>query len=93
MSASALRLNLPPQRRFQVQAVAEPSVLSRVIEQFALRNLVPCQVDCRLDRSCEPSLAIDVRVRGLSDQEAAHVARRLGQFPMVLGVRLSPPVD
>ncbi|MBM3490938.1 MAG: hypothetical protein FJX68_10885 [Alphaproteobacteria bacterium] len=73
--------------------MAEPSVLSRIIEQFALRNLVPCQVDCRLERSCAPSLAIDVRVRGLSDQEAAHVARRLGQFPMVLGVQLSQAAD
>ncbi len=73
--------------RFSVRAVSDPSVLSRVVELFALRNLVPERV--RLDRdSMKDELRIDVEVAGLAADDADNIARRMRTFPTVVGVLL-----
>lgn len=78
-------------RRYCVSAAVDPSALSRVIELFALRDLVPSRVSSRLVEGTDPELRIDLDVAGLEDQEAEHLARRLGQFPCVLRVLVDRP--
>ena len=72
--------------RYHVRAVADPSVLSRVVELFVLRNLIPNRVNCW--RHATHELRIDLEVAGLAEREACHVAKRLGAFPAVTGVLL-----
>ncbi len=73
--------------RFSVRAVSYPSVLSRVVELFALRNIVPERV--RLDRAgLKDELRIDVEVAGLAFHDAGNIARRMRTFPTVVGVLL-----
>ncbi len=75
--------------QFTVQAEAEPSVLPRVLEPFALRTLVPLAVHCRRERS---GMRIEVTVAGLEAQVVEHVTRRLNQLVPVATVlaRLVP---
>ena len=75
--------------QFTVQAEAEPSVLPRVLEPFALRNLVPLAVHCRRERS---GMRIEVTVAGLEAQVVEHLTRRLNQLVPVETVlaRLAP---
>ena len=68
---------LPLTAQFTVQAEAEPSVLARVLEPFALRNLVPLAVHCRRARS---GLRIEVTVAGLEVQVVEHLTARLNQL-------------
>ncbi len=75
-----------PAFHFSVRAVADPSVLSRVVEQFALRGLVPVSVQAR--RRGPDQLQIELVVAGLGDQEADHVAALMRCFPTVTGVML-----
>ena len=77
-----------PAYRFCVRSAVDPSVLSRVVELFALRDLVPHAVSSRLDDRREPELRIDVDVCGLGDNEAEHIARRIDQFMPVISVLL-----
>ena len=63
--------------QFTVLAEAEPSVLPRVLEPFALRNLVPLAVHCRRERS---GMRIEVTIAGLEAQVVEHLTRRLGQL-------------
>lgn len=72
--------------RYTVRAVADPSVLSRVVELFALRDLIPTHVECRLLGVQAPELRVDVSVAGLEPAQADHLAVRMRQFPMVLNV-------
>lgn len=76
----------PAASRYHVRAVADPSVLSRVVEQFVLRDLIPDRVSCW--RHAADELRIDLEVAGLAEREASHVARRLSAFPAVTGVLL-----
>lgn len=78
-------------RRYCVSAAVDPSALSRVIEQFVLRDLMPSRVSARLVEGTDPELRIDLDVAGLEDHEAEHVARRLSQFPCVLRVLVDGP--
>lgn len=76
----------PASSRYYVSAVADPSVLSRVVELFVLRDLIPSRVSCR--RHAGDELRIDLEVAGLAEHEAGHVARRLRGIPTVTGVML-----
>ena len=60
-----------------MRAEAEPSVLPRALEPFALRNLVPQSVSCRRERG---GLRIDVTVAGLATREVEHLTLRLNQI-------------
>lgn len=76
-----------PASRYRVHALADPSVLSRVVELFVLRDLIPDRVSA--ERQGADRLSIELDVAGLAEQEAGHVARRIQAFPMVTGVLLS----
>ena len=75
-----------PAHRFTVTAHFEPSVLSRVVELFVLRDLVPYDLHCR--QVGPEALRIDLGVRGMTAEQADHVATRMRQFPTVLSVLL-----
>lgn len=64
--------------RYSVHAVHDPASLLRVLELFALRNLVPTQVDCRADGA--GFLNIVLEVPGLNDHDAGVLERKLGQL-------------
>lgn len=64
------------QAHFTLQAEVEPSVLPRVLEPFALRNLTPEAVSSRREQG---RMRIDVTVRGLDVREVEHLTLRLNQ--------------
>jgi hypothetical protein len=61
-----------------VRAVHDPASLPRVLELFALRNLVPDRVDCRANGA--GYLDIVLEVPGLDDHDAGVLERKLGQL-------------
>lgn len=64
--------------RYSVHAVHDPASLLRVLELFALRNLVPHKVDCQADDA--GFLDIVLEVPGLNDHDAGVLERKLGQL-------------
>lgn len=67
---------------FSVSSDVDPSALPRVLEVFALRDLVPTQVHVAQvgygpPRDGESELAIDVQVSGLDAEAAEPIARKL----------------
>ena len=66
--------------RFAVVTKADPTALPRVLEHFALRDLMPheVRVDKRGGASDIGELEIHVRVTGLDAQATGVVARKLG---------------
>ena len=62
---------------YHLRAVREPSVLPRVLEMFALRDLIPHHVMCREGAGDDPELFIEVRVHGLVADHARHLAQRM----------------
>ena len=73
---------------YRLTAMREPSVLSRVIEMFALRDLIPENVCCLEIAGAEPELVIQVQVRGLDRQHARHLAQRMRNIVPVREVTL-----
>lgn len=74
-----------PTQCFSVQAVAEPSVMPRVLEQFAKRGLMPTawhSVCHRLEAGGR-ELTIDIQVEDLDEAEAALIAAGLRQIVSV----------
>lgn len=71
---------------FSVQAEAEPSVMPRVLEQFAKRNIVPLQWHSSLGHSSlghgsqGRELYIDVQVEAMEPDLAARIAEALRQL-------------
>ena len=68
---------------YSVEAHAEPSVMARVIEQFAKRGLLPSRCMAVLEGSNAEALVIDVQIAGLEPEVAEHIARSLGQLAYV----------
>lgn len=69
---------------FSVQAEAEPSVMPRVLEQFAKRNIVPLQWHSSIGRgSMGRELYIDIQVDGMEADLAARIAENLRQIVSV----------
>ncbi len=73
---------------YRLTAMREPSVLSRVIEMFALRDLIPEMVFCQEVAGETPELLIQVRVQGLDAQHACHLAQRMRNIVPVRDVGL-----
>ena len=66
---------------FSVQAEAEPSVMPRVLEQFAKRNIVPLQWHSSLGRGAQGrELYIDVQVEAMEPDLAQRIAENLRQL-------------
>jgi acetolactate synthase small subunit len=65
-----------PSTCFAVHAIAEPGVISRVLEQFAKRGLMPARLVA--DGSNEVGLLdIDIQVPNLTAQDGKQIARSL----------------
>ncbi len=69
---------------FSLRAEADPATLSRVIEYFAVLNVVPDSVKAR--RFNGGSMVIDLKVRGLSDDRIDIITHKLRSLVLVHGV-------
>ena len=69
---------------FAVRAIVDPGALSRVIELFAKRGLVPKSIHARLTGSEDDAcLLIDVQIDGLDADTAERIADALRQIVLV----------
>ncbi len=75
---------------FQIQSQAEASALSRVLELFALRDLIPAEVTCKHVSDGEDSLHIHIAIAHLPPHQAANIAARLRNIIPVTRVVLEP---
>jgi acetolactate synthase small subunit len=80
----------PGTHHFLIQALPEPSVLSRVLELFALRDLLPNEVTCKSPAGENGELHIHIAMAGLPRQKAAHLAARMRNIVPVSRVVLEP---
>ena len=78
----------PAVLHYRLRALREPSVLSRVIEMFALRDLIPDRVECRLGGADGQELLIDVVVQDLDVTHGEHMAQRMRNIVPVTAVML-----
>jgi acetolactate synthase small subunit len=74
---------------FSVQAAADPGVMSRVLELFAKRGLVPTSWHSRVGGMREDELIIDIQMMGMVRTEADYVAACMRQIPDVDAVLTS----
>ena len=81
----------PPERNhtvvFTVHAAADPQVLPRVLELFALRNVVPRRVLGRTVGQSADTFRIDVETDALTARAADQMAERLRSMVPVEAVR------
>ena len=81
----------PPERNhtvvFTVHAAADPQVLPRVLELFALRNVVPRRVIGRTVGQSAEIFRIDVETDALDARTADRMAERLLTMVAVMAVR------
>lgn len=77
-----------PTQCFSVQALAEPSVMPRVLEQFAKRGLIPTAWHsvCQRPEVGDLELTIDIQVEDLDATDAALIAAGLRQIVSVQSV-------
>lgn len=75
------------QARYQILAEAEPDVLCRILNYFALQFLVPQQVNVSRD---EDLLSIDVVMDGLSWHRAQVIGEKLRNLISVCSLELQP---
>lgn len=69
---------------FSVRTEADPSALSRVVEFFALLNLVPDSVRAR--RFADNTMLFTLKVRGLSDHRIEVITHKLRSVVIVSSV-------
>ncbi len=69
--------------RFHIAAEIETSVLPRLLNQFALRGLIPADLRAWI---ADERLHVDLAVAGLSDRECNHLVQRLGTLVPVHSV-------
>ena len=74
---------------FAVTAAAEPGAMSRVLEVFAKRGLIPSQLHSTLAGRAGDELAIDVQIADLDAALAARLAESLRQVVVVRAVLVS----
>ena len=74
---------------FSIQANADPGVMSRVLELFAKRGLVPSSWHSRVGGILDDELIIDLQMQGMVRSEADYVAACLRQIPDVDAVLTS----
>lgn len=75
------------QALYQILAEAEPDVLCRILNYFALQFLVPQQVNVTRD---EELLSIDVVMDGLSWHRAQVIGEKLRNLISVCSLELQP---
>lgn len=69
---------------FSVRTEADPSALSRLIEFFALLNVVPDSFRSR--RFADGTMVVSLKVRGLSDDRVDVIANKLRSVVVVHSV-------
>lgn len=74
---------------FSIQALAEPSVMPRVLELFAKLGLIPARWHSDLGGRRRDELTIDLQVQGLTDSQRDHTAKRLRSMVSVTSVLVS----
>lgn len=72
-----------PTACFSVTAAHEPSVLSRILELFAKRGLVPTRMHSDVVAVGEAPLSVDIQVRNMDPDLAAYIARCMRQIAYV----------
>ena len=78
-------------RYFQIQTVADPSALSRVMELFAQRSLLPVEVSCKhVCHADGDDLHIHIAINDLCPNIAANLAARMRNIVPVTRVVLEP---
>jgi hypothetical protein len=75
------------QAHYQILAEAEPDVLCRVLNYFALQFLVPRQVNVQRE---DDLLAIDIVMDGLSWHRAQVIGEKLRNLISVCSLELQP---
>ena len=73
---------------FIIHTQAEASALSRIVELFALRGLVPDEVNCK--RLGADELHIHIAIPDLPENTAASLAARMRNIISVMRVVLEP---
>lgn len=74
---------------FSIQALAEPSIMPRVLELFAKRGLIPSRWHSDLGGRRRDELTIDLQVEGLSLAQRDHAAASLRGMVSVTSVLVS----
>lgn len=74
---------------FSIQALAEPTVMPRVLELFAKRGLIPSRWHSDLGGRRQDELTIDFQVSGLERDKAELIAHAIRQFVSVSSVLTS----
>ncbi|MDP6872928.1 MAG: hypothetical protein QF521_05325 [Alphaproteobacteria bacterium] len=79
---------------FQIQSEPEASALSRVLELFALRDMIPGEVTCKHmhdgDAGRGGSLHIHIAIADMPPHQAANIAARMRNIIPVTRVVLEP---
>lgn len=79
---------------FQIQCEPEASALSRVLELFALRDMIPGEVICKHmhdgDGGAGGSLHIHIAIAHIPPHQAANIAARIRNIIPVTRVVLEP---
>jgi acetolactate synthase small subunit len=89
-SASHRSASAPdPVACFSIQALAEPTVMPRVLELFAKRGLIPSRWHSDLGGRRQDELTIDFQVSGLTRDKADLIAHAIRQFVSVSSVLTS----
>ncbi len=74
---------------FSIQALAEPTVMPRVLELFAKRGLIPSRWHSDLGGRRQDEFTIDFQVSGLPRDKAELIAHAIRQFVSVSSVLTS----
>ena len=74
---------------FSVQAIADPSVIPRVLALFAKRGLIPARLYSDLGGRHRDELTIDLQVQGLTRSQRDHSAAILRGMVHVTSVLVS----
>ena len=78
---------------YAVTAVPDPSVMSRVLELFTKRNLIPDSFAGFLMSGGEPRLEMTIEIVGLDDHLAGYLGRCMEQMTYVQAVEVSGQQD
>lgn len=81
--------SVPSVACFSIQALAEPSVMPRVLELFAKRGMIPSRWHSDLGGRRRDELTIDLQVEDLPRERAELIAHAIRQMVSVSSVLTS----
>lgn len=64
-----------------IVAQPDPGALARITEPFCKLGLVPLSVNSRLFAEAD-ELAIDIQIRGISEEQCSRIANQIGAMPI-----------